>query len=202
MKNKIIVIIGIVILILFSGCMSLSENNYGSNTDDSIKIYFKDDIDNPSYMISKVIVLDKKSYKEYEELDIIYVVRQKPVDNLQSFVFIQIDFRGEDWRFMDFGLKIKIDDELITYTKEEVIKDSDVISGSGVRETLTWVITDKDKRIDQLKKINQCEELILQYWVDPMRLTQGQIDELKDFLNEYYGLSYDEVKSKLTSSSM
>jgi hypothetical protein len=202
MKNKIIVIIGIVILILFSGCMSLSENNYGSNTDDSIKIYFNDDIDNPSYMISKVIVLDKKSYKEYEELDIIYVVRQKPVDNLQSFVFIQIDFRGEDWRFMDFGLKIKIDDELITYTKEEVIKDSDVISGSGVRETLTWVITDKDKRIDQLKKINQCEELILQYWVDPMRLTQGQIDELKDFLNEYYGLSYDEVKSKLTSSSM
>jgi hypothetical protein len=202
MKNKIIVIIGIVILILFSGCMSLSENNYGSNTDDSIKIYFKDDIDNPSYMISKVIVLDKKSYKEYEELDIIYVVRQKPVDNLQSFVFIQIDFRGEDWRFMDFGLKIKIDDELITYTKEEVIKDSDVISGSGVREILTWVITDKDKRIDQLKKINQCEELILQYWVDPMRLTQGQIDELKDFLNEYYGLSYDEVKSKLTSSSM
>jgi hypothetical protein len=202
MKNKIIVIIGIVILILFSGCMSLSENNYGPNTDDSIKIYFKDDIDNPSYMISKVIVLDKKSYKEYEELNIIYVVNQKPVDNLQSYVFMQIHFRGEDWRFMDFDLKIKIDDELITYTKEEVIKDSNVISGSDVRETLTWVITDKDKRIDQLKKINQCEELILQYWLDPMRLTQGQIDELKDFLNEYYGLSYDEVKSKLTSSSM
>lgn len=195
MKRSFIVIALSVMLLTMMGCMTVEEwesmeksEGVKEETSYSNKVKFTDDIDNPSYSVRLELKIS-----ETDKFLLKYIVPKKPLDGTKNIVFLSIVFNGSDWRFMEGDIKIKIDDnETITYTDNRTSRD--VLSGGNVMEIITITILDGDENIKELSEIKDCNSLVIQYWLEPIKFDDKQLTIVKDFINKYYGLTYEDLE--------
>ncbi|MDA3941040.1 MAG: hypothetical protein PF693_17305 [Spirochaetia bacterium] len=197
MKNKSLLLVVLIVLLSFTGCMSMitGKKYYTEKIENTEITYqtsmdFGNDIENSTYSIRLSEVNNKKTILGGKEESTIfrYMVLQKELDGIKHYLSLGVDYFGNDWIFMSGEVKIKVDEGLITLIDENPYHK--VISGGQVFEGIRLQVYDED-----VNKIQTSESIVIQYHNEPM--TFSDIDTLivKDFLSKYYGKSYEEMKS-------
>ena len=180
MKKLIILLL---IILGFIGCMSTNESLYKLPTNDGSGSYdigttHYEDIEGNFYFISSPVY---DSYPLFGDME--YVMINKSVsENRDSYYFISIYYTGEDWRFME-DFKFKIDGDLFTITDKDPSRNVGV--GLGVSERLMFLLS-----TEIINRLLNAETIVMQYYATPITLDESQITIIQSFLTDTKNYTY------------
>lgn len=193
MKKTVVIVF--IVFMIFTGCMT--SDYYFSDIpvvkkgfEYKTTIDFRDDIDNPSYTVKlEPLSIKTDDYpRGKESFNIYYTTSLKEVDGVSKSFLVMIQYVGDDWRFMKGGVKVKLDNELLIL--EDKNPYHSVLSAGGVLEIISIPLLD-----DTIDKLLLSKTLTIQYYQSPVRFTPEELEVIGKFVSNYYGKTYEEMKS-------
>jgi hypothetical protein len=161
----------LIAIILLSGCVTTNE-----------QLAMK-----PLYSLSTDTIEDIRGtinrerllvYKEWAPNTI--VTLDKITSDLTSSFYIFVDYLGDDWRFID-TLMLKINNgDVITLKDNSPARDTSIRGNNvSVRELISFEISPQI-----LEQFNNCNELVIQFYNQPIAIPVDGIEAIKQFLNQ------------------
>ena len=195
MKINTVLKFGIIALLSFfiSGCSTTlglgggyREFISGDNADDyyAVSIDFSEDIENSSYTVTIDFNLPSSGYPSgREDITINYLA----FEDGTFFAYFMIGYVGDDWRFMDGDVRVKLDDKSFTWYDNEPYRS--VLNSGSVLEIIGIVF---DRNI--VNEITSSNNMVMQYYQSPITISDEDFIMMKDFLSKYFGKTYNELE--------